>query len=217
MLVNKTMYPVHAHDLIWLKPSTEYLFQSESPEWVSQVWQINDPLVVRRDYSDHLNLIPVGVRGYQRNQRWGGWLHATDILTVQTPAEVALLSNNLNNQQQLAAFATFQTLTRLMSYQWPFVLGVTGSLAFSLATGKIWCHEKSDLDLSIRCFTKSLTKPTVQPFYQFIQSCSCRVDVQISSPLGGFSLAEWLSNDQVLLKTNHGPLMVDDPWQKESY
>lgn len=211
------MPDVHAHDLIWLKPSAESPFQSEPPEWVSQAWLINDPLVVRRDYTDNLNLIPVGVRGYQRNQRWGDWLNVTDILTVQTPAEIALLSNDLSNQELLANFAPFQTLTKLMSYKWPFIIGVAGSLAFSLATKKIWCNEKSDLDLIIRCFTHSLTKQTFQPFYQLIQTLSCRVDVQISSPLGGFSLTEWMTNDRVLLKTNHAPLMVADPWQKESY
>ena len=38
------------------------------------------------------------------------------------------------------------------------------------------------------------------------------IDVQISTPSGGFALREWLLRDAVLLKTNSGPVLTDKPW-----
>jgi phosphoribosyl-dephospho-CoA transferase len=41
----------------------------------------------------------------------------------------------------------------------------------------------------------------------------CRVDLQIDTGHGGFALRDWLASPhQTLLKTDHGPRLVADPW-----
>lgn len=40
------------------------------------------------------------------------------------------------------------------------------------------------------------------------------LDVQIATPVGAFALREWLrTRGRVLLKTDTGPILCNDPWQ----
>ncbi|WP_373327773.1 phosphoribosyl-dephospho-CoA transferase MdcG domain-containing protein, partial [Cronobacter turicensis] len=42
-----------------------------------------------------------------------------------------------------------------------------------------------------------------------------RADTQFETPLGAFSLTEWLRDGRALLKTNQGARLVRDPWRRE--
>jgi hypothetical protein len=54
------------------------------------------------------------------------------------------------------------------------------------------------------------------PFYVFGQAWiltpKFQLDIQIQTSKGGFSYKEWLKSKKVLLKTNTGPLLTDNPW-----
>ncbi|MBO4790273.1 MAG: hypothetical protein J5492_04590 [Oxalobacter sp.] len=47
-----------------------------------------------------------------------------------------------------------------------------------------------------------------------ITKLPCRADIQVETPLGAFSLKEWLREEtgRVLLKTNTGPVLTAAPW-----
>ena len=104
--------------------------------------------------------------------------------------------------------------------------GPTGGLGFALATGLPVVHPGSDLDLVVRA-PKPLTQSQVQALAAAVQEGDCRVDLQIDTGHAGFSFNEWLSSarrvpepgnrrGRILLKTNTGPLLVNDPWQAHS-
>lgn len=75
-------------------------------------------------------------------------------------------------------------------------------------------HAQSDLDLLIRC-PQPQSRQVFAIWQEWITRMSCRTDTQIETPAGAFSLAEWLRYERVLLKTNHGPVLVRDPWRRE--
>lgn len=69
----------------------------------------------------------------------------------------------------------------------------------------------SDLDLVVNA-SLPLDKDEMRDWLQSFRSLLVAIDVQISTPSGGFALREWLLRDAVLLKTNSGPVLTDKPW-----
>lgn len=198
------------HDLIWLKPST-HLPINDLADWVSTVWDFQEPVIVRRDYLK--NYIPVGIRGYARNQRQALWITNNDILQKISPQAVAALAHTPEQQKKLADFPAYQALNTVLQQSWPWDIGVTGSLAISLVSEKIYVNMSSDLDLTIRC-EMPMEKSQFKAFYSFIKAQVVPIDVQIETPLGGFSLAEWMKSPTVMLKTDFGPKIINHPWRE---
>lgn len=90
--------------------------------------------------------------------------------------------------------------------------GPTGSTGFCLATKTSLLRHDSDLDLRIRA-SSPLTRDEVEYLGHLADRVACRLDIQIETGSGGFALNEWRARrGQVLLKTNHGPILTADPW-----
>ncbi|MBN9115401.1 MAG: malonate decarboxylase holo-ACP synthase, partial [Pandoraea sp.] len=90
--------------------------------------------------------------------------------------------------------------------------GPTGGVGFALATGLPALHPQSDLDVLIRLpFPPSDAQCDALAW--IARDRTCRIDVQIDTGRGGFSLREWLrSPPRMLVKTDQGPTLVADPW-----
>lgn len=215
-----------AHDLLWVSSLQDALFyEGYEQEWLQEEWNISYPLVVRRDellsISGRNNqgsyLIPAGIRGKKRDQRQALWVPQTHILKIKKPSEIVLLTNDKWAVQNLTSYPAFQALTMLidriasMQNRFSIPIGVSGSLAFSLAVREVRISLESDLDLTLNC-REQQEKTYFNELQSFLMKLPCRVDVQIETPLGGFSLLEWLSGEEVLLKTNTGPVLTRNPW-----
>jgi phosphoribosyl-dephospho-CoA transferase len=73
-------------------------------------------------------------------------------------------------------------------------------------------HADSDLDLLVRMPRDPSTAQRDQ-LARLLGDTECRVDLQIDTGHGGFALRDWLASPhQTLLKTDHGPRLVADPW-----
>ena len=91
--------------------------------------------------------------------------------------------------------------------------GITGSVGFALATGSVAMRPDSDLDLLLRV-ARPMSRREATELEATLQIFPVRIDVQVDTSRGAFALSEWASGRRrVLLKTNGGPILVDDPWQ----
>jgi phosphoribosyl-dephospho-CoA transferase len=166
--------------------------------------------VVRRAVTQR-GMLPIGVRGEQRSQRFAAWLHPRGICQTIAP-EMLRVSDDT---RPMPAFQALRELERRMGplrYPW----GPTGSAGFELATGATAVTASSDLDLLVRA-TVRLAHREAQHIADLCVGLPCPVDIQIETPHGAFALREYLhSEGQVLLRTSGGPLLVDDPWHLPS-
>ncbi|MET3105631.1 phosphoribosyl-dephospho-CoA transferase [Oxalobacteraceae bacterium GrIS 2.11] len=201
-----------AHDLLW--PSAQACLRSASgvlPEWLNCDW----PAVMRRAPVEGAWL-PVGLRGPSRSLRHAAFLHSDAVARCTTPES---LINAWQQHPALLDFASVATLkvisAILLDLDLPW--GPTGSTGFALATGYPVLRSDSDLDLLVRA-ALPLTAQQIA-LLGFAQSkadaLQCRLDIQVDTAFGGFALNEWLrAPRQVLLKTDAGPMLTDDPWSR---
>lgn len=198
------------HDLLFLRPQT--LLPDEAPAWAQDSIKEGLPCVVRRD-SFSLEKIPVGFRGTKRSQRYGSFISSQDVLKKFSPEDAVelLLTTELKSPQldYLKDFSEFiQTNENLKnSVRW----GISGSFGFSLAVGKQYFRDTSDIDLVVRANNKEELN-CLASLKSWILTPKFQLDIQIQTFKGGFSYKEWLRTKKVLLKTNTGPLLTDNPW-----
>lgn len=197
------------HDLLWL--TARDALEEVTEPWVAEIWHAGLPVVVRRDV-DSSGRVPVGVRGMRREQRAAAWVKREQITRVVAPEQLiepqALLRSPFISQPPV------QLALQLAQQSFPWRWGVTGSTAYALATGIPVIHATSDLDLLIRA-PQPLSAEELARWQQQLSGGLCRADTQVETPNGGFALAEWLRDGRVMLKTNHGPRLVSDPWHRE--
>lgn len=198
------------HDLLWINDRNA-LNGADAP-WVSEQWNPELPVVVRRDRHPD-GLIPVGVRGLRREWRAAGWVHANTI--VRRVAPEALADSHALLHSPFVSLPPVQAAVQLAQNHWPWTWGITGSVGYALATGIPVLHASSDLDVLIRAPDRP-DSDVLEQWQRLTDMMLCRVDTQVESPEGGFALAEWLREGRVLLKTARGPRLTDDPWQQEA-
>ena len=206
------------HDLIRVNGADALQSAAPLPDWVGKVWHPGLPLVVRRDFSAD-GLIPAGIRGDTRAERAAVWVAPDSVIDTVTPEALVADAGKLA-ASPFAGMRPVQALLRLVRQAIPWRWGVTGSCGYALATGKAVMHADSDLDILVRC--PEPAKPAdFAGLADIMASLPCRTDVQIETPAGAFALKEWLREcrnnprGRILLKTDFGPVLTDDPWQPE--
>lgn len=207
------MHPTpRPHDLLWgLRP--EQLPQ-EAPAWARSALGGHVPVVVRRAPAES-GWVAVGIRGAAREQRHATWMRLSDISRLVTPQAVARAGRWRNHAQShwpaLRALGELAPRLDALGLAW----GVTGSLGFELASGIAAAHPDSDLDLSLRA-PYHLPREWARTLCRLLDEAPGRVDLQLETPYGAVALREWAGEaPRVLLKTQHGPLLISDPWQRQ--
>lgn len=207
------MHPTpRPHDLLWgLRP--EQLPQ-EAPAWARAALGGHVPVVVRRAPAES-GWVAVGIRGAAREQRYATWMCLSDISRLVTPQAVARAGRWRNHAQShwpaLRALSELAPRLDALGLAW----GVTGSLGFELASGIAAAHPDSDLDLSLRA-PYHLPREWARTLCRLLDEAPGRVDLQLETPYGAVALREWAGEaPRVLLKTQHGPLLISDPWQRQ--
>ncbi|MFS8931398.1 malonate decarboxylase holo-ACP synthase [Cupriavidus taiwanensis] len=201
------------HDLVWLDDPAGALERDALPAWVSLPALHDTPVVVRRD-GRRPGQVPVGLRGRTRAERFGTWIAPWAIRKLVTPMDLAA-QRAWRLRPDLAALPAIRALVAIADrldgagFHW----GVAGSAGFSLACARNVLHANSDLDLVVQA-DQPPAASHLQLLGELQRTAPVLVDIQVATPYGGFSLLERLrSGGRVLLKTDHGPCLCDDPWQ----
>lgn len=200
----------HAHDLLWLDSASA--IEDINPGREGCAWQPRLPVVVRRDW-DASGRIPVGIRGKHRGERLAGWVKPEHVMRKVTPEELTL-SHTLNGSL-FRAHPAIEAALQLCRMAWTWHWGITGSVAYAVATGEPVLHAHSDLDVRLWCHERPDREELIR-WHAMQTMLSCRMDTQIEVAQGAFSLSEWIKGGAVLLKTKSGPRLIHDPWKKEA-
>ncbi|MFM0336933.1 malonate decarboxylase holo-ACP synthase [Paraburkholderia fungorum] len=204
---------VRPHDLLWIGGPDDLHATAEVPAWASREWLVLAPVVVRREAITAHGKVPVGLRGRTRSERFAAYVARGSIRRHITPEALAQ-ARAWRASTALSALPCMRALSRVapeldrLGLTW----GITGSVGFALASGVSTLRPDSDLDLLLRAECP-LSRDEARTVFSMLQAAPARIDMQVDTGRGGFALAEWAGNaDRVLLKTNHGPVLVADPW-----
>ncbi|UJB32167.1 malonate decarboxylase holo-ACP synthase [Chromobacterium sp. Beijing] len=202
-----------AHDLLRVGDAAGLRLPAERPDWLAADRPLADLAVVRRDVRAGGD-IPVGLRGWRREQRLAAWLAPAAVAERLSPESLLARLDDWNGPwpPALLALAALRPWMDARGWAW----GPTGSCGFALASGLPLLREESDLDLLIR-LPQRPGRTQLDDLRRLSSWPGCRLDIQIDIDHGGFALAEWLAaRGAVLLKTEQGPRLFGDPWLKEA-
>lgn len=181
------------------------------PGWVSGALATGAPAVVRRAPLAQADLVPVGLRGTSRDQRIAAHVPRRSVRRIVSPESLLERIAEIEPTTPLPCLKALRDLApalNALGLPW----GPTGGVGFALASGLPALHPQSDLDVLIRVpFPPSDTQ--CHALAWVARDRTCRLDIQIDTGRGGFSLREWLrSPPRTLVKTDRGPTLVADPW-----
>jgi phosphoribosyl-dephospho-CoA transferase len=200
----------YTHDLLLVKSMTIEEACIAEPAWVRPAVAKYPWAVVRRAVSPK-NRIAVGVRGQERQQRWGGFVRKDQIVKAIAPWH---LRSGLANTVRLSLPA-MQSLCFLeielasLSNDW----GPGGSVGYELASRAPVVTQGSDLDLVVSAPDR-FDRDFAQHLWKKIALAPAKVDVRIETLWCGFSLEEYVrgNSEKLLVRTSTGPRLTTDPW-----
>lgn len=204
------------HDLLLVDPAAVRPDGPDPlPDWAARSLHRTPWVVVRRAADCH-DAIPVGIRGTTRRERAAAWLRPDGLSEVVGPEALRLRIGDLDPDLLLTGGALqVDALLTALRLEW----GPTGSVGYTLATGRRVAHGWSDLDLLIRAADR-LDQATWAELDHSLAGLHCRVDAQLETPAGGVSLTEHArrrANAPLLVRTGHGPVLLADPWASEEF
>lgn len=200
------------HTLIKLKDPTLLLTADPLPVWTEKMLNLTSYVIVRR--GEQQDRIPVGIRGFQKSQRFGTWIDPDNWLAAVTPQQALQYLPKLSStRRQLKPFQTLDAITPLLkTYDW----GVGGSLAYELVTGIEMARPDSDVDVIMTLPKQQMTPHEAQHLIADLRTImGAHADIQMVQGQYGFSLEEYAAQrtTEILVKTNAGPILSQDPWQ----
>jgi len=197
---------LNPHDILRLR-GTGAVFAVEEETGIGSAHLLRTPYAVVRRSPARDGAVPIGIRGMLRSERFAAWIGHEDVLAVYTPEMLRKRAAS----RMLPAFAALTMLNDLwdgLAFSW----GPAGSVGFELATGLPAVHSASDLDIVIRV-PRALEADIAREIFSTTMNLPCAVDVQLETPGGALSLAEFVSARRpVLLRTRSGPVLTEDPF-----
>jgi len=205
---------MRTHCLLRIDGAGALCAESALPRWVGAQLTRGPWVVVRRARTRH-GLLPVGVRGAARSERFAAWLDPEQVRDCLTPQQLAARRGGCGSPRRarLAALASLDEVAALMARAglagaW----GVAGSVAFELASGCLAVTAASDLDLIVEpdC---PLSPSAAAALLASLAPLAVHADVLLEAPAGAVALAEYArGRPPYLLRTLDGPRLRDDPW-----
>jgi phosphoribosyl-dephospho-CoA transferase len=191
------------------------------PAWATREWLARAPLVMRRESVLDPDCIPVGLRGHSRSLRHKDYVSALTVTRRLSPESLAAALETDTMAGLKHGFESFFALQALaevapMLADTGLVWGPTGGVGFALACALPVLRPDSDLDLLVRA-DAPLTAAQHRLLQRICAVALCRIDMQIDTGYGGFAFSEWArvrGRSSIMLKTDAGPLLTDDPWRR---
>jgi phosphoribosyl-dephospho-CoA transferase len=207
--------PVTTHDLIRLREPTALRVDAPLPAWVEPALLRTPWVVVRRGHARH-GMIPVGVRGLARRERFAAVLAVAEIADRLSPEELTesryvIARRRMDEAPALTALARVAPVLASRGHRW----GPGGSVGFEIATGAATATSSSDLDLILRQGHRLGLDEAIDLQAVLAEAAApARVDVLLETPRGGVSLADLAAMPaRLLVRTPDGPRLSSDPWR----
>jgi phosphoribosyl-dephospho-CoA transferase len=203
---------VRPHDLLCLADGTGLSHEKSVPTWVPTSLARAACVVVRRAHAP-AGLIPVGVRGRTRAERFGALLALDAVAARVTPEDLVCARGwcNMVRARWIRSLRVLDAVDELfaaLGLAW----GPTGSVGFELATGVAAASTDSDLDVVIRA-PEPLPLGNAREMADYLNRLPVRVDAQLEAPAGAVTLTDYVRGGRVLLRTPDGPILTSDPWR----
>jgi phosphoribosyl-dephospho-CoA transferase len=202
------------HDLIRLREPLVLAESAPVPSWVEPVLRRIPWVVVRRGVVRN-GMVPVGVRGLTRSQRFAALVAVDDIAERLSPEDLtdsryAMELKHKDATPALDALARVAPLLARLGRRW----GPGGGVGFEIATGERTITPLSDLDLILRQ-DRRLEPQEARTLLDALTAAAApvRIDVILETPAGGVTLADLAARPgQVLVRSWNGVHLADDPW-----
>jgi phosphoribosyl-dephospho-CoA transferase len=207
---------VRPHDMLRLAGGAGLRYEGVVPAWVPAALARAPWVVVRRARTPD-GLIPVGVRGRTRGERFAALL-AVDAVTERVSPEDLAAARSWRHMPRARSVRSLRALDavdeRFASFG--LVWGPTGSVGFELATGVAAASAASDLDVVVRA-PESWPLERAREVVEALTPLPARVDAQLDMPAGAVTLAEYARGGHVLVRTPDGPRLTRDPWREATH
>jgi phosphoribosyl-dephospho-CoA transferase len=210
--------PAPTHDLIRLREPIARTVEASVPPWVESALRRTPWVVVCRGHV-HDGMIPVGIRGLVRQQRFAAVLAVAEIADRLSPEELTesryvIARRRKDEAPALAALARVAPILASRGHRW----GPGGSVGFEIATGVATATSSSDLDLILRQDHRLGLDEAIDLRAVLAEAAApARVDVMLETPRGGVSLADLAAMPaRLLVHTPDGPCLSADPWMAVS-
>jgi phosphoribosyl-dephospho-CoA transferase len=183
---------------------------SDVPAWVTDSLQ-RAPWVVVRRAQIRDGLVPVGVRGDSRQQRFGAWLAVDEALEAITPQALASCRTTT---RAIPALSMLPRAEKIMcEYGLGGLWGPSGSVGFELASGVPVVSSSSDLDLVLALDRPELIANRALSLWTALAALPVRVDVLLETSVGAAVLCEYVrvcrgESRSFVLRTPDGPRLV---------
>ncbi len=207
-------HPAPTHDLIRLREAIALTVDAPQPAWVEPALRRAPWVVVRRGRVRD-GMIPVGVRGLTRQQRFAAVLTVAEIVDRLSPRELTDSRFVVEQERKdaapaLAALARVAPILASRGHRW----GPGGSVGFEIGTGVATATSSSDLDLILWQDHRLGLDEAIELRAVLAEAAApARVDVLLETPRGGVSLADLAAMPaRLLVRTPDGPLLSADPW-----
>lgn len=209
--------PASTHDLIRLREPIALGVDTPQPDWVEPALRWAPWVVVRRGQVRD-GLLPVGVRGPARWQRFAAYLAVAEFAERLSPEELidsrhVIVPRRKDEAPALAALDRVAPILSSLGQRW----GPGGSVGFEIATGVATATCSSDLDLILWQDRRLGPRESNDLQAALAEAAApARVDVRLETPSGGVSLAELAARPaRVLVRTPDGPRLSVDPWMTD--
>jgi phosphoribosyl-dephospho-CoA transferase len=210
--------PAPTHDLIQLREPIALTAEGPAPSWVETALGQAPWVVVRRG---HLRdgMMPVGVRGLTRSQRFAAFVSVAEIANRLSPEDLTVVDRDIEQfrKDAIPALAALDCIAPLLvrrGYHW----GPGGSVGFEIATGIATATASSDLDLILRQDRRLEPNKAAKLLAALAKAAApARIDVILETPGGGVALADLAAMPaQVLVRTPDGARLSADPWMVDA-
>jgi phosphoribosyl-dephospho-CoA transferase len=205
-----SQHSFQVHDLLLLRRGLISAADGAQPAWVTSRPSSHHWVVVRRSAAPD-GLVAIGVRGSERQQRWGGYADLSDIIERVRPSQLS--SHRLRGARIMApaltALSWLETRLDHRELDW----GPVGSVGFELVTGQQVVTATSDLDIALFAPVR-FTRETARDLWNLLRKAPAKIDVRVETSVCGFSLEEYAREGEgnVLMRLPDRRQFAKDPW-----
>ncbi|MFP3918956.1 malonate decarboxylase holo-ACP synthase [Lysinibacillus telephonicus] len=192
---------IKVHDIIKFSNVDKLEHFTAVPEWVLNTAAASNYGVVRRMPISN-KLIPIGLRGESREQRFGTYIHEENIVEVITPNSLVMCIDEFKKRIYYPTLKGLRDEFSKLNLSW----GPTGSIGFEMATNINVTSMKSDIDISL--YIESIDEELLKEVGRFIKTLDKQIDVQVEIPIiGAFLLNDYIRNYETgfIIRTPFGP------------